>query len=107
MATESADQSIQAPGRTLWSYFTPGEWVFFAFVLILGLILRWTCLDYLPLHHDESIHAMFGRYFFDWPDFNYYKYDPEYHGPTLYMLLRVVYVILGSTDFAARAPKSG
>lgn len=87
-----------------FSFFSPGQWVFYGLLLVAGLLLRWISLDYMPLHHDESIHAMFGQYFYDFPEIQYYKYDPEYHGPTLYMLLRLMYASLGSSDVAARAP---
>ena len=76
----------------------------FGLLLVAGLLLRWVQLDFLPLHHDESIHAMFGQYFYDFPEIQYYKYDPEYHGPTFYMLLRAMYVIFGASDFSARFP---
>lgn len=90
--------------KSFFSYFSTSEWVLFVFLLIAGLLLRWINLDYLPLHHDESIHAMFGQYFYDFPEIQYYKYDPEYHGPTLYMLLRPIFTAFGSNDIAARSP---
>lgn len=103
----SEHAQVEAPGGAATPvsiYFTPCEWAFFFLVLIAGLMLRWSHLDYLPLHHDESIHAMFGQYFYDFPEIQFYKYDPEYHGPTLYMLLRPVYAMLGSSDWSARSP---
>ncbi|NMC62653.1 MAG: TIGR03663 family protein [SAR324 cluster bacterium] len=90
--------------KEVFPYFSAAEWIFFSILLIAGLLLRWISLDYLPLHHDESIHAMFGQYFYDFPELQYYKYDPEYHGPTLYMLLRLIYTSFGSTDASARSP---
>ena len=77
-------------------------WIAIAF-LIIGVLFRWIDLGVRPLHHDESIHVMFGRYFFDWPNDNYYKYNPEYHGPLLYNLLRFVYDTLGDFEWSARA----
>jgi uncharacterized protein (TIGR03663 family) len=78
---------------------------FFWFALLIafiGVILRFTLLDLRPLHHDESIHVMFGRYFFDWPNQNFYKYNPEYHGPLLYNALRFVYDTFGDYEWSAR-----
>lgn len=72
------------------------------FLIFVGLVFRWTSLDLRALHHDESIHVMFGRYFFDWPNTNYYKYNPEYHGPLLYNLLRLVYETFGDYEISAR-----
>ncbi len=73
------------------------------FFIIIGLCLRWWGLELRPLHHDESIHVMFGRYFFDFPNDNFYKYNPEYHGPLLYNALRFVYDTFGDFEWSARA----
>src|SRR4029078_6194249 len=43
------------------------------------------------------------RYFYDFPDQNYYKYSPMLHGPLLYNLLRVVYSTVGYSDWGARS----
>jgi len=77
--------------------------VIFATLIIAGIILRWLLLDMRPMHHDESLHGMYGRYFFDFPDQNYYKYNPMLHGPFLYNMLRFVYNTLGSSTWAIRA----
>ncbi|RIL03107.1 MAG: hypothetical protein DCC75_13015, partial [Proteobacteria bacterium] len=42
-----------------------------ALFFIVGLAMRWVYLDERPMHHDESLHAMFGKYFFDWPDHHF------------------------------------
>jgi uncharacterized protein (TIGR03663 family) len=80
---------------------TKQPWLLFLFIVV-GIALRFWALDLRPLHHDESIHVMFGRYFFDWPNDNYYKYNPEYHGPLLYNLLRFVYETFGDSEYSAR-----
>lgn len=92
------------PSKPLKEYFTQFEWVLWALLIFLGIAFRWSLLGDRPLHHDESIHAMFGKYFYDFPDFHYYKYNPEYHGPTFYLLLVLTYNTIGATDFTARAP---
>lgn len=89
---------------SLYTYFTPPEWLVFSAVVLLGLLLRWLELDVRPYHHDESLHGMYGRYFYDFPDNNFYKYDPMLHGPFLYNMLRVVYSTFGDTLWGARAP---
>ena len=71
-------------------------------ILIAGVFIRFIMLDQRPVHHDESLHMMYGRYFYDWPDIQYYKYDPMLHGPFLYNTLRAVYSTLGSTTEAGR-----
>ncbi len=102
-----ANSASNTPVRSTkdWiNYFTPVQWALFAGVLVLGLILRWTMLDMRPYHHDESLHGMYGRYFYDFPNTNYYKYDPMLHGPMLYNCMRFIYAMFGDSLWAARTP---
>jgi uncharacterized protein (TIGR03663 family) len=85
-------------------YFTSVQWAIFIGSLIVGLMLRWTMLDMRPYHHDESLHGMYGRYFYDFPNANYYKYDPMLHGPMLYNSMRFIYAMFGDSLWAARTP---
>ncbi|WKZ57510.1 MAG: TIGR03663 family protein [Bdellovibrionota bacterium] len=78
-------------------------WIVYALFIVIGLLLRWLQLDARPYHHDESLHGMYGRYFYDFPDFHFYRYDPMLHGPFLYNLLRVVYSTVGDSNWAARS----
>ena len=78
------------------------KWIY-AIIFLTGLALRWAALDARPVHHDESLHLMYGRYFYDWPNVNYYKYSAMLHGPLLYNVLRFVYLTLGSSTWAGRA----
>jgi uncharacterized protein (TIGR03663 family) len=80
------------------------DWFLFAGLIILGLLLRWLQLGDRPYHHDESIHVMFGKYFYDFPSVNYYKYDPTYHGPLLYHILFLFFNTFGFSDYTARIP---
>lgn len=72
--------------------------------LLIGLFaifLRTYALGERPYHHDESIHA-----FFSWKilqnGFTDYKYDPVYHGPTLYFSSALVMWLFGDNDFTGR-----
>jgi uncharacterized protein (TIGR03663 family) len=85
-------------------YFSAKQWILFAGALVVGLILRWTMLDMRPYHHDESLHGMYGRYFYDFPNANFYKYDPMLHGPMLYNCMRFIYAMFGDSLWAARTP---
>lgn len=85
-------------------YFTTKQWILFYGAILLGLILRWTMLDMRPYHHDESLHGMYGRYFYDFPNSNFYKYDPMLHGPMLYNSMRFIYATFGDSLWAARTP---
>jgi uncharacterized protein (TIGR03663 family) len=96
-----------APGtpQSEWrNYFTTPQWVIFTACLVVGLLLRWTMLDMRPYHHDESLHGMYGRYFYDFPNANFYKYDPMLHGPMLYNSMRFIYAMFGDSLWAARTP---
>ena len=89
---------------TFSEFFSSQQALVFVILIVAGLLLRWIGLGDRPLHHDESIHAMFGLYFFDFPEQNYYHYNPEYHGPTIYMMYRLVYNLFGAHDWSARVP---
>jgi len=95
--------SSESPAPSLANYFSTPQWVLYAVFIVGALLLRWIGLDERPYHHDESLHGMYGRYFYDFPDQNYYRYDPMLHGPMLYNLLRVVYSTIGYSDFGARS----
>jgi uncharacterized protein (TIGR03663 family) len=74
--------------------------VYIAFILI-AVFLRVYELGVRPYHHDESIHA-----FFSWKILKNgvaeYKYDPVYHGPTLYFSTALVMALFGDNDFTGR-----
>jgi len=89
------------------------------FVCSIGLHL-WQ-LDHKAMHHDESIHAWMSYKFYsgtgsfdcadpDWtdqtppPQSATYCYNPVYHGPTLYMLTLLAYLLFGAGDAQARLP---
>ena len=54
-----------------------------------------------PYHHDESIHAFFSWKIFK-NGFAEYKYDPVYHGPTLYFSTALMMLLFGDNDFTGR-----
>lgn len=90
--------------RSLTAYFTAPQWSLYAVIVVVGLLLRWILLDMRPYHHDESLHGMYGRYFYDFPENSYYKYDPMLHGPMLYNSMRFIYAMFGDSLWAARTP---
>jgi len=102
---DSAPAAAAAAEAKSWTgYFLAREWVAFGLFIAIGIILRWTMLDMRPYHHDESLHGMYGRYFYDFPNSNYYKYDPMLHGPMLYNCMRFIYAMFGDSLWAARTP---
>ena len=70
--TGAADSApITTESQSWTSFFLAKEWVLFSLLLVLGLLLRWLLLDMRPYHHDESLHGMYGRYFYDLPNSNF------------------------------------
>lgn len=84
-------------------FFTRRETLFVLIVIILGLLLRWLQLDTRPIHHDESLHAIYGKYFYTDPNEKFYRYDPLLHGPVLYNTLPYFYQFLDVTKWAGRS----
>lgn len=101
---ESTHKLAITKDEKLWHYFTPAEWVVYLLLLSGALLFRWLYLDLRPLHHDESLHAMYGKYFYDFPASQFYKYDPMLHGPFLYTIVFLAYCSFGVTDWVARFP---
>lgn len=83
---------------------TNKEKIFLAVILLLGLALRLSYLDHRPFHHDESLNAIYGKYFFENNETGFYKYNPLVHGPLLYNLQPYVYEIFGASIWSARMP---
>lgn len=90
--------------QSLWQYFSTAQWVIYLLLVGGALLFRWISLDVRPMHHDESLHAMYGKYFYDFPTQQFYKYDPMLHGPFLYTMVFLAYTSFGVTDWVARFP---
>jgi len=75
--------------------------IFFALIAI-GVFFRFYLLEARTVHHDESLHALYAKYFYNDPGHLFYKYDPMLHGPLLYNILPFAYHILGTTILSAR-----
>lgn len=72
------------------------------FAVLAGtLLLRVLWLDNRPLHHDESIHAYYSARIVT-VGLSDYKYDPVYHGPTLYYGTAIFHALFGASDFTSR-----
>jgi uncharacterized protein (TIGR03663 family) len=71
----------------------------YGLLLVAALIVRLIDLGDRPFHHDESQVAYFSWVFFDRGD---YEYQPILHGPVMYYLTALSYVLFGDSDFTAR-----
>lgn len=77
------------------------EHCLYALIIAVAIFTRLYESGPRPLHHDESIHAVFS-----WKIVTEgaasYKYDPVYHGPVLYFWTALVFRLFGDSDFTSR-----
>ncbi len=97
-----------------------GEMLLYGLLFCISIVLHFWQLEVKAMHHDESIHAWMSYKFFTGAnDFTCaghrpeqgiirqsttYCYDPVYHGPSLYILTLLAYVLFGDGDAQARLP---
>jgi uncharacterized protein (TIGR03663 family) len=75
------------------------ELIIYSLILIAAIATRFWDLGSRPLHHDESLHAFFSwRYYAGLG----YIHDPMMHGPFLFHLNALMYLLFGASDFVAR-----
>ncbi len=74
----------------------------FQIFLLLGCLFRLLCLGDRPLHNDESVHAILSYDWFVMPAVKFYRYDPRFHGPFLYEVLRWFFALFGVGEIQAR-----
>lgn len=67
------------------------NWLLCLIPIFIGLSFLWLGRDLRAIHHDESLHALYGLYYYFDPSRYFYKYDPMLHGPLLYHLMPWVY----------------
>ncbi len=86
-------------------------WVLLAVAMLFAAGIRVQGLGRKAFHHDESIHANWcyqlyhnGRYSDTNPGEVVYKYDPVYHGPVLYHIGALFFLLFGDNDVTARLP---
>ncbi|MFT6068392.1 MAG: hypothetical protein ACJAT2_000159 [Bacteriovoracaceae bacterium] len=77
-------------------------WALCLIPIVTGLCFLWIGRDSRPIHHDESLHALYGLYYYFDPAKFFYKYDPMLHGPLLYHLMPWVYHFLDESLNAVR-----
>jgi uncharacterized protein (TIGR03663 family) len=75
------------------------EVILYAGLMLLAILTRLWDLGPRALHHDESIHAYYSNLYYKGGG---YDYDPTYHGPFLYHIVALGYLLFGTTDATAR-----
>lgn len=77
------------------------RWAPWLLLLALAAALHLVGLGDRTYHHDEAIHAKLS---WELAERGVYAYDPTYHGPVLYYMTALTYLVLGDSDFTARLP---
>ena len=70
-------------------------------LLIVAAVIRLVALDNRTASHDESEHAWFAYNLYAGKG---YEHSPVYHGPFIYHLMALFYLIFGASDVTARVP---
>lgn len=68
-------------------------------IFVLAFVLRFWDLGFRMLHHDESIHAVYSWYLYTGRG---YVHNPTFHGPFLYHMNALIYLLFGTSDYTAR-----
>jgi predicted membrane-bound mannosyltransferase/DNA-binding beta-propeller fold protein YncE len=75
------------------------EFWLYAGLIAVAFALRFADLGTRALHHDESLHATYSWYFSQGRG---YQHDPLMHGPLLFHVTALVYLLFGATDATSR-----
>ncbi|HTD77430.1 MAG TPA: hypothetical protein VK898_07330 [Chloroflexota bacterium] len=96
-----AVEETRRPARRRYSVEIPidPEYLPFLGLMLLGLVLRFWDLGYKAYHHDESLHAFYSWRLFDGEG---YEHNAMMHGPLLFELNALAYLLFGANDFTGR-----
>ncbi len=70
-------------------------------LLIVAAVIRLVALNNRAASHDESEHAWFAYNLYAGKG---YEHSPVYHGPFIYHVIALFYLIFGASDVTARVP---
>ena len=70
-------------------------------IALAALAMRLVDLDARPMHHDESLHAVFSWYLSEGRG---YVHDPLMHGPLQFHLIAGAFRLLGESELVSRLP---
>src|SRR5438874_13511553 len=77
-------------------------WLAFLMIVLVGLGLRLFDLGARAMHHDESLHAVYSWYLYVGRG---YLHDPMMHGPFLFHITALMYMLFGDSEVTARLPE--
>ncbi len=76
-------------------------WLIFAAITAAAFALRMWDLGSRAMHHDESLHALYSWYLYQGRP---YVHDPMMHGPFLFHVTALLYMLFGDSEVTARLP---
>jgi predicted membrane-bound mannosyltransferase len=94
---EQAPAPMQAAGG--WRMLITYENLLWLGIFLLAVVTRFWDLGNRGIHHDESLHAVYGRNLYIGVG---YHHDPMMHGPLQFHLIALMYWLFGTTDATAR-----
>src|SRR3954453_20416541 len=74
-------------------------WLPFALISAVGFVFRMWDLGSRAMHHDESLHALYSWYLYVGRG---YTHDPMMHGPFLFHLTALLYMLFGDSEVTFR-----
>jgi uncharacterized protein (TIGR03663 family) len=92
------DDAATSEANTRAFHFT-FETALYALFVVLAVLTRFWDLGAKALHHDESLHAY---YSWVYETGGGYRHDPLMHGPLLFHLNALVYLLVGATNASSR-----
>ena len=87
--------SIGIPLRISW------ETASYLVLILIAAVTRFWDLGSRALHHDESLHAYYSWIFSEGDN---YVHNPLMHGPLLFHLDALFFLMFGASDAVSRAP---
>jgi uncharacterized protein (TIGR03663 family) len=94
------DAPIEEP-RELTRSVGDWTWLIFAAITAVAFALRLWDLGARAMHHDESLHAVYSWYLYQGRP---YIHDPMMHGPFLFHVTALLYLLFGDSEVTARLP---
>lgn len=108
MSTVAGERTIErgAIGRGIdrvlaLSLPTSLEFWLYAGLMVVAVLFRFVDLGARALHHDESLHATYSWYLAEGRG---YAHDPLMHGPFLFHITALSFLLFGASDASARFP---
>lgn len=96
---EAPAAAVTETGSTRWRPRITVEGLIWFSFLALAIFTRLWDLSNRGIHHDESLHAVYGNNLYSGVG---YAHDPMMHGPLQFHLIAAMYWLFGTSEMAAR-----